>query len=176
MFDIRPATIEDAQELRDLAEKTWVDTFGHTVTEETKNAIMAKTRSIEYIRYSIENIPTLLAISQNDNSIIGYVQLSKLDKEITEMFDTSPDDRQVDRLYVDTKHQGKRIGTTLLQTALDLPYIKEAKDLYLSVDKYNEKAQKLYKKFGFEDSGKEIIYEAVSGPALIDAVFVKTKL
>ena len=155
MIIYRLATIGDVSELREVAKKTWIDTFGEKYSKSTVDRVVNNTRSIEYIKNSVERFVTILAIDSSNNSIVGYLQITTLDGIIHKLFDTFDDDRQIDRLYILKEFQEQKIGTTLLTMAMEHEYLNDCSNLYIEVDKVNPRAQKLYDAFGFVATGKE---------------------
>ena len=86
MIEYRPALSDDVDELRAVAIKTWVDTFGDRYSKSVVDNVISNTRSEEYIRQSVERFITLLAVDIQSNRIVGYLQITTLDKIIHELF------------------------------------------------------------------------------------------
>ncbi|MBP9116022.1 MAG: GNAT family N-acetyltransferase [Acidimicrobiia bacterium] len=155
MIEYRPALSDDVDELRAVAIKTWVDTFGDRYSKSVVDNVISNTRSEEYIRQSVERFITLLAVDIQSNRIVGYLQITTLDKIIHELFETLESDRQIDRLYLLKEFQKQKIGSTLMTMALNHEYLNDCTNLYIEVDKTSPNVQKLYESFGFVKTGKE---------------------
>ena len=57
---------------------------------------------------------------------------------------------QIEAICVDEKSRGKGIGTALLKFAKEFGKENNCTDLYLTVNKENENAIKIYEEFGFK--------------------------
>ncbi len=66
------------------------------------------------------------------------------------------------RVYVAESAQGQGIGHQLLDAALALPRVRNARNLYLDVWEHNLGAQRLYRRYGFKVIA-ERRYESASG-------------
>ncbi len=73
----------------------------------------------------------------------------------SQLFDTAytpyleEDDFYISVIFVDGKYRNRGIGTLLLNHAVEIAKEKGCKKIVLEVDRDNEGAQSLYKKFGF---------------------------
>lgn len=172
MFNIREAKLSDAEELQVVAIKTWMDEFASSTTPENAQRVMEETRNLEYIKKSIEKYLTLLAIEESTGKIIGYIQITTLDKIMHELFETSDDDRQLDRCYVLEDFHEQGIGSALITTALAHEYTASAPKIYLDVDDKNPRAQHVYSKFGFKDTGEIVPFMEDGVQVGFDHIFV----
>lgn len=172
MFKIREAVIGDAEELQEVSIKTWMDEFASEISIETANKTMEETRNLDYIKKSIEKYLTLLAIEEKTGKIVGYIQITTLDKIMHDLFDTSEQDRQLDRCYVLQDFHEQGIGTALITAALAHEYSANAPKIYLDVDDRNPRAQHVYAKFGFKDTGEIIPFYDNGEQSGFDHIFV----
>lgn len=175
MFEIREAILDDADELKAVAIKTWMDEFAGPISAETAKKTMEETRNIEYIRKSIEKYLTLLAIEKSTEKIVGYIQITTLDKIIRDHFETTDEDRQLDRLYILEEFQNQGIGPALISEALSHRYCANAPKIYLDVDDANPRAQHVYSKFGFKDTGEIIPFMDNGIQTGFDHIFVQER-
>ncbi len=74
-----------------------------------------------------------------DNSIIGYIILRY-----------ELDEAEIDEIAISRQHEGKGIGTYLLEKALQNLKTRNFKKIYLEVRKKNLRAIRLYEKNGFK--------------------------
>lgn len=72
--------------------------------------------------------------------------------------ETGPGEYYIDTVGVDCNHQGKGIGSQLLQFLIDEYVVKEKQTLGLLVDEENPKAKRLYLKVGFAPAGKRVLF------------------
>ena len=106
---------------------------------------------IGYAGKSYSKIKTLLDLlfKLRLTQILNYLIIS------SQLFDTAytpyleEDDFYISVIVVDEQYRNQGIGTLLLNHAVEIAREKECKKIVLDVDKDNEIAQSLYKKFGF---------------------------
>ncbi len=145
---IRPATGSDVPALSELAKRTWSDAFGDSVSPEDEAVELEQTRSESYFIDALRTKTILVA--EEDDALLGYVQFG--DVEIPEV-DVRPGDQGLQRMYVETAVQGRRLGRALLNAALEHPRLTTASRIYLTVWEKNERALRLYESVGFETVG-----------------------
>lgn len=110
-----------------------LQSFLDSLNEETKTFRYFKSRDISIIR---NHLHTLLL--QSGSQFIGY---GHLDQE---------QNRVWLGLVVKKEHQGKGIGTAIMNELIKQAKLLKIRDLSLTVDKDNIHAIKLYEKFGFK--------------------------
>ncbi len=147
-MQIRRAKKEDIKAISEISIKTYIDAFGHTFTPEELEERLEK-RSVDFYKRVFDKDTILLA--EEDDQIVGYVQYGRV---TFKMNGVSPEDQELQRLYVLANYQGKGIGKSLIEAALSDPRLKNASKVYLDVWENNPGAQKLYKSYGFEKVGK----------------------
>lgn len=87
-------------------------------------------------------------VAKSEKEIVGYVIFSIKEKEFPSM--RYRKQLNIEAICVDEKHRGKGIGTKILESIKEVAKSKGCTDLYLTVNKENENAIKVYEKFGFE--------------------------
>jgi len=145
---IRPATQADVPALSELAQRTWSDAFGDSVSAEDRAVEVATTRSEEYFVEALAECTILVA--DEDGALVGYVQFGDVD--IPEV-DVRPGDQALRRLYVETARQGRGLGRMLTDAALGHPRLARAGRVYVTVWEQNDRALRLYEAFGFRAVG-----------------------
>lgn len=106
---------------------------------------------IGYTGKSYSKIKTLLdlLLKLKLTQIFNYLIIS------SQLFDTAytpyleEDDFYISVIFVDKKYRNRGIGTLLLNHSVEIAKEKGCKKIVLDVDRDNESAQLLYKKFGF---------------------------
>jgi ribosomal protein S18 acetylase RimI-like enzyme len=141
---IRPVRESDIPALAELAERVFRDEFSAHFTPAQMDATVARSRSQQYFRQALEH-ETILVMYEDDR-LVGYAQFGPADAPGLKV---GPDDHYLHRLYVDTRLQGRGLGRTLLQAALDDAHMAAAPRIHLRVWHGNQRAIKLYEKFGF---------------------------
>jgi ribosomal protein S18 acetylase RimI-like enzyme len=139
---ILDASIADAEEISALAIKTYVHTFGADFEPDELAHYLEKTISVYRWREYLDRDRVLMA--RIDGRAIAYVQFGPA-KNAGEI--------DVRRLYVDADFQGRGIGTALLERALASPEVVAAPAVVIDVWEKNERARRLYERFGFRHEG-----------------------
>jgi ribosomal protein S18 acetylase RimI-like enzyme len=145
---IRPVTEADLPALAELAKRTWLEAFGHSVGAEDAAAEAEDRRSEEYFRRTLRTDTILVA--EADGRLVGYVKFG--DVEIPEV-DAEPGAGGLHRVYVETALHSRGIGRQLMQAALSHPRLKAAHRVYLQVWEENRAAVGLYESLGFRTVG-----------------------
>ena len=87
-------------------------------------------------------------IAKIQDEIAGYITFNIKEKNNPSM--RYRKQLQIEAICVDEKNRGKGIGTELLEYARKFAKEDNCTDLYLTVNKENENAIKVYEKFGFK--------------------------
>lgn len=150
MVNIQLITEEKLKELVELARNTFVDTYAIHNTEADMKKYLRENFTVEIFNGQIKK-GKLFYVAENENQLIGYIQLSDHNKRI----ELEPNSHlEIERLYVSKKHQRKNIGVKLLESAIKHSNNFQYSILWLGVWKKNEKAINFYKKNGFEIFGE----------------------
>ncbi len=153
MIECRPVRPSDLPALADLAQRSWLDAFGSSVSAESA-AEEASSRSEAYFASALAESSILVA--ELDGVLAGYVQF---------------DDAELQRLYVETELHGRGIGRALLAAALAHPRLVGAPRVHLQVWERNERAVRLYESAGFRRAGTTS-FRIGSGEVVEDLVMV----
>ena len=102
--------------------------------------------SKEYFENLIRNEE--IYVAKLEDEIVGYIIFNIKEKENPSM--RYRKQLNIDAICVDEKCRGKGIGTKLLERIKEIAKLKGCTDLYLTVNRENEKAIKVYEKFGFK--------------------------
>lgn len=145
---IREAAPSDIPSLAKLAQKTYADAFGHTMTAvELQDALNA--RSEGYF-LSILGKDTIL-VALDADYLVGFIQFGEVSYD---SIATTKNDVGLNKIFVGTDYQGKGIGKQLIEAMLTHDRLVHVESIYLDVYAENIKAIELYKKYGFQVIGK----------------------
>jgi diamine N-acetyltransferase len=145
---IREVTSSDIPFVARLAEKTYTETFGNTMSaDELQDAL--KARSKKYF-YSVLEKDTIL-IALDGEVIVGFIQFGEV---FYDSIKTTIYDIELKKLFVSTAHHGKGIGGQLIEAMLAHKRLVNIRNIYLDVYTKNMKAIALYRKYGFQEVGK----------------------
>ncbi len=87
-------------------------------------------------------------VAKIQDEIVGYITFNIKEKNNPSM--RYRKQLQIEAICVDEENRGKGIGTKLLEYARKFAKEDNCTDLYLTVNKENENAIKVYEKFGFK--------------------------
>lgn len=148
---IRRATIADALQLAQLAERTFVETFGEYNTPEDLAAHVSSAfgEGIQGAEIVDPNCVTLLC--HVDEALAGFAQL-RWDHAPPCVSASSPG--EIHRFYVDSAWHGLGVAQTLMRAAIDEFSVRGNDVVWLGVWEHNPRAQAFYKKVGFNEVGE----------------------
>ncbi len=148
---IRPATAQDLPRLQAFAVQTWLAAFAHTYRDRKEpSRYVEEELSLERFTQALAEDAILLAVRQHQQAsegLLGYVQIGPARFEDLQ---TESGDQDLRRLYVAEDVQGNGIGHRLMDAALALAPVRQAQQVFLDVWEHNDRAQKLYRSYGFK--------------------------
>lgn len=147
MIEIRKASLEDYNVIRDLADRTWYHSYLSILSREQLDYMLEMMYSpASYTeQISIKNHHFLLA--SEDGVFLGFSSY-----ELNYLSETT----KIHKLYVLPEAQGKGVGQKLV-SIIENEAAKNSNDkVVLNVNRYN-KAIHFYQKAGFETTGEEDI-------------------
>lgn len=175
-MQIREARLNDADALSGLAKRTYATAFGHSMTSADLDAHLNKHLSLEKIGEALWKDMFLLACIGDE--IIGFVQFGESSIEQqhivkTAAFAFEADDKEIRRLYVLAPYQNRGIGSQLMETALAHPQLATDSNIFLDVWEENTRAQRFYKRYGFEKVGEKRFFVDSGAKSGVDFVMLR---
>lgn len=146
VYTYRDATEADAQALADFARDTWVETFGHLYPPHDLRAYLKAKYGAEIQKREIADGVTRYRLAFDEAGLVGYCMMGALDLPVDHAGAL-----ELHRLYLHRRAKGAGVADELLRETIAWAREKGAPALYLSVWENNERAQKFYRRFGFED-------------------------
>lgn len=148
---IERAGIFDADTLAAFAERTFVEAYeGGDATPDHVVQYAASAFAPATVRSELGDPAYLFLIARRDDGYAGYAKLCR-GRPIAELSARST--VQLERIYVERRRQGAGLGGALLRAALAAAQ-RDADAIWLSVWQDNPRAQRFYRKNGFEIVGK----------------------
>ena len=140
-----------ASALAVLAQKTFIDKFGHIYAEEDLAVFLENSVSpAVFQRYQDDPNCTIWTCQTGNGTLIGYAIAGPCDLPID---NREANAGELKRIYIDQSAQGVGIGAEMITHILE--WLGEHyHPLYLGVFSENLGAQELYKRFGFEIVGE----------------------
>src|SRR5690606_30248004 len=145
----RDATPEDADALAPFMAKTFVATFGGLYPREDLETFLQSKYRPDIQRAEIADPRMRYRLALSEGRIVGYCMMGVLELPVDDA-----DAVELHRLYVDESVKGAGVAQTLMDEALVWARASGAKRMYLSVWEKNERAQRFYRRYGFEHVGE----------------------
>lgn len=143
----RDATSADAAALAAFARGSWVATFGQLPYPPADlAAYLAKSYGEKIQRDEIADAAVRYRLAIRDGAIVGYCMMGELSMPVDDV-----NGAELHRLYVDESVKGAGVAAALMDDCIAWARAQNASALYLSVWENNERAQRFYRRFGFED-------------------------
>lgn len=147
---IRLAEDADAEALAAFGAKTFLATFGHLYPPEDKEFFMAARYSLERTLQDIRDPVRAMTVVYHGDDLVAFLDCGPLTLPVEA---PEPDALELYRLYLDETQKGTGLAHRLMDIAIDWAREKQAPALYLGVWSQNERAKRLYTKYGFEIIG-----------------------
>jgi diamine N-acetyltransferase len=146
--------------MRDLAIKSFSDTFAESNTPENMAAFLTDSYSLKKMQEEFYEPRAVLYLayknglgSKGKESMVGFLRLRVSDEAADKLGNNSI---ELHRLYVHPDCKGMGIGKKLLEAALTYSMQNKFDWIWLGVWERNFNAQKVYAKWGFEKFGEHI--------------------
>lgn len=144
----RAPGLDEAAALADLGRETFCLTFAHLYDPADLAAFLDAVYTPASLSADLANPRRLFWVAEEGAALVGYCKLG-LDVSL----DFDPGDRHVielKQLYLLPGQQGTGVAHTLMEWALAQADSLGADDMLLSVWAGNERAQRFYKRYGFD--------------------------
>lgn len=140
MITLKTASATDIPTIREIAFKTWPNTYGEILSQEQLDYMLDKFYEPALLEESIRN-GHIFTMAYEDDFCLGYAgyQHNYQHKNAT----------RLNKLYLLPEAQGKGMGKILIDVVVAAAKEKEADIVTLNVNRFN-KAASFYKKMGFE--------------------------
>jgi len=148
-FVYRDAVDGDAAALADFARATWTATFGHLYPPEDLAAFLNAKYGEEIQRREIADAATRYRLALRGDELAGYCMMGAMEMPVDE-----PGALELHRLYLAESAKGAGAADALMEDCIAWAKGRGAPALYLSVWENNERAQRFYKRHGFEHRGE----------------------
>lgn len=111
---IRSIRTEDAEAIRRVARKTWLETYSDIHGRETTEQLIDDWYAVDVLRDDIENDDILFFVAEREE-VVGFISLVVTDE--TSKFDLADHEVEFRQIYVDPDHWRSGIGTRLNERA-----------------------------------------------------------
>jgi diamine N-acetyltransferase len=146
---LRTASIDDAEQLAALGERTFTETFGHLYTAENL-ALFLENHSLEAWRRDLSDPTCAVCVGQAGEEPIAYAKLLPPDLPV----ESAAGAVELKQFYVLNGWHGAGVAHQLMDWVIDQSTARGAGELYLSVFTQNERARRFYARYGFAEIGR----------------------
>ncbi|MFN7259709.1 MAG: GNAT family N-acetyltransferase [Cyclobacteriaceae bacterium] len=150
---IRRSNFEDTAAMRDVAIRSYTDTFADSNTPENMKAFFTESYSLSKLQDEYYEPLSVLYLACNGEKVVGFLRL-RLNNEVKN--ELGENTIELQRLYIDTAYHGKQIGKNLMEKALIYARENRYDWIWLGVWERNFNAQHFYAKWGFEKFGEHV--------------------
>ncbi|MFM7487353.1 MAG: GNAT family N-acetyltransferase [Cytophagales bacterium] len=151
MIQVRLARYDELATMLEVAMLSFEETFAPHNTREDMDIFYHDNYTLEKMQQEFRQPNTALFLALDEGSVLGFVRLRKNDEVKEKLGDST---LELQRLYIHPQHQGKRIGSLLMEKALEYAKGLKVDWMWLGVWERNFNAQKFYAKWRFERFGE----------------------
>ena len=148
MIVIRRANKENYKELANLGRETFYETWIHAHPEEDMKVYLAEAFDDQKIKSDLGSSYNTFLLGFLNDELIGYVKL-RTDRLPEKQDLNGKPAIEMERIYVRSTHQGKKIGKALMDASLRIAKENNFEVMWLGVNEHNHKAVNFYKRYGF---------------------------
>src|SRR5690625_1930622 len=134
---VRHMQEKDIQQVQQVAQTSWHDTYADIISFEARDSILQAAYNESVMQNRMEN--SFFYVAEVEGEIVGFANFTPVTEE---------GKTELAAIYLYPEHQGKGIGTALLDEGLY--HIKDVKEVMIDVENENEKGNTFYKAKGFE--------------------------
>lgn len=150
---IVPVGLNDVEKLLNISRATFSQTFDAHNSPEDMEIYFNSNLTMDKLTNEIKNPNAAFYFAMDDAAVVGYLKVN-IGNAQTEKQDINA--FEIERIYVDKKYLGKKIGQLLFNKAIDLAKEKNSAYVWLGVWEENHRALAFYKKNGFIPFDKHI--------------------
>lgn len=152
-IQIVDVTVRSIEQLQEIGRQTFAETFSDSNSEENMKKYLAEGFSSEKLTVELNDPNSTFYFAKINNEVIGYLKLNSGTSQ-TELKDNKA--LEIERIYVLSAFQGKKIGQLLYEKAIEIATQKGVEYVWLGVWEQNSKALHFYKKNGFVEFDKHL--------------------
>ena len=150
-INIRRVVFSDAECLSEVAARTFFDTFTGTCTEEDMQSFLIDYFNLTQVQLELSNPEDYYFFAEVDGKVVGYIRFMEDYSALPFMKKWKA--LELKRLYIEKEYHGQGVAQALMDYFLNFANENFYEAVWLGVWEFNIRAQKFYKKYGFENSG-----------------------
>jgi ribosomal protein S18 acetylase RimI-like enzyme len=163
---IRRATLDDAQAWSTLAERAFVEAFGHLYPPADLAQFLRESYSVQTHRKYLSDPACAVWLAERDGEAVGYALAGR--PCTLPHADIRPGDGELKRIYLLKSAQNGGVGSDLIRHAFEWLEQDGPCTLWIGVYSQNFGAQRFYGRLGFEKVGDyEFLVGSVRDPEFV---------
>lgn len=166
MISITQVNISELQKVREIALKTWPQTFASILTPEQIDYMMNWMYQLDALKQQVLEKKHVFLLANEEDKSLGFCSY--------ELHAKSPSKTKIHKIYILPEAQGKGVGKKLIQEVAQIAKRNGDTHLFLNVNKYNQSAIDFYSKIGFYEDFREVI--DIGNGFVMDDVVMEMKL
>lgn len=166
---LKKASEKDLETLQQLGRETFYETFSKHNSEEEMQKYLSESFASEKLLKELGTADSWFFIAWEEGSPVGYLKVNSGRSQPELQDETS---LEIERIYVKSSHQGKKVGQLLFDKALEIARQQSKKYIWLGVWEENKRAVSFYIKNGFTEFDKHIF--RLGNDAQTDLMMKKT--
>lgn len=136
-YTIRRMLIEDAEEVQDVAKKSWNATYEGIIPNNIQENFLKGAYNDEMMEWRLSN--SLMLVAEADNTIAGFANFTSVNEQ---------GQAELSAVYLLPEYQGEGIGSVLLNAGIEK--LENVKEIHLDVERDNTIGTAFYKAKGFK--------------------------
>ncbi len=166
MVQIVEAKIPDLKIIQNIAYNTWPSTFGGILSASQIKYMLDMMYSMDALIHQVKEKHHKFVLAKEGKEFLGFLSYEVNLEAATKT--------KIHKIYILPTAQGKGVGKSLIQTAIEAALKAGNAYLFLNVNKYNTGAIDFYRKLGFSEIRKEEI--AIGNGFLMEDVVMELNL
>ena len=150
-IEVVKISVKDLKELRDLAIKTFDETFREFNTPENMQLYFDESLNEEVLTKELKTDGSTFFFVKLDGKLVGYLKVNVGSAQTDPMGD---DAFQIERIYILKDYQRRGIGKILISKSIEMAKEMKKKNVWLGVWEHNKNALSFYSKMGFVKVGQ----------------------
>lgn len=152
-IQLRQATINDLETVRQIGINTFYESFASVNTEENMADYLKTGFSMEKVASELGNPDSEFHLAYDGDQLIGYLKVNHGPAQSELKDDTA---LEIERIYVLRAWQGLKVGQLFYNKAIDIARERGYAYVWLGVWEENENAIGFYKRNGFVEFDKHL--------------------
>ncbi|PSL25612.1 GNAT family N-acetyltransferase [Dyadobacter jiangsuensis] len=152
-IQLRQATINDLETVRQIGIDTFYESFASVNTEENMADYLKTGFSMEKVASELGNADSEFHLAYDGDQLIGYLKVNHGPAQSELKDDTA---LEIERIYVLRAWQGLKVGQLFYNKAIDIARERGYAYVWLGVWEENENAIGFYKRNGFVEFDKHL--------------------